>query len=102
METLRCMPGAVNVEVYSVDEAFFEPQRFEDGFKEEDMNELGLKLRHTIEQWTGIKVSVGIANQPRSASKVANHLAKEKNKGNTMRGCARYPIKIEEALQKHR
>lgn len=95
METLRCMLGAVNVEVYSVDEAFLNL----DGFKEEDMNELGLKLRHTIEQWTGIKVSVGIA-PTKVLAKVANHLAK-KNKAATQ--CVVVldtQLKIEEALQK--
>ncbi len=95
METLRCMLGAANVEVYSVDEAFLNL----DGFKDQDMNELGLKLRLTIEQWTGIKVSVGIA-PTKVLSKVANHLAK-KNKAATQ--CVVVldtQQKIEEALQK--
>jgi DNA polymerase V len=74
METLRIMLGAVNVEVYSVDEAFLDLEEF----AEKDLQQVALNIRETVEQWTGIKVSVGVA-PTKVLSKVANHLAK-KNK----------------------
>jgi len=72
METLRMMLGKDNVEVYSVDEAFLDLG----GERENDWEKIGLKIRETVEQWTGIKVSVGIA-PTKVLSKVANHLAKK-------------------------
>ena len=74
METLRILVGAENVEVYSVDEAFLDLDEFAQG----NLEEAGIRIRETVEQWTGIKVSVGIA-PTKVLSKVANHLAK-KNK----------------------
>lgn len=75
METLRIMMGEKNVEVYSVDEAFLELGEFESS---QALYDAALKIRETVEQWTGIKVSVGVA-PTKVLSKVANHLAK-KNK----------------------
>ena len=74
METLRMMLGKDNVEVYSVDEAFLNL----DEFSKKDLQQVGINIRETVEQWTGIKVSVGVA-PTKVLSKVANHLAK-KNK----------------------
>ena len=74
METLRVLVGKENVEVYSVDEAFLNL----DEFGETDLQKAGLKIRETVEEWTGIKVSVGVA-PTKVLSKVANRLAK-KNK----------------------
>ncbi len=74
METLRMLIGKENVEVYSVDEAFLNL----DEFAESDLTAVGLRIRETVEMWTGIKVSIGIA-PTKVLSKVANHLAK-KNK----------------------
>jgi DNA polymerase V len=74
METLRIMLGKENVEVYSVDEAFLNL----DEFAEKDLQQVSLNIRETVELWTGIKVSVGVA-PTKVLSKVANHLAK-KNK----------------------
>jgi DNA polymerase V len=71
METLRMLLGEKNVEVYSVDEAFIDL----DEQQETDWEKIGLHIRETVEQWTGIKVSVGIAST-KVLSKVANHLAK--------------------------
>ncbi len=73
METLRMLVGKENVEVYSVDEAFLNLDEFAKG----DLQEAGLRIRETVEEWTGIKVSVGIA-PTKVLSKVANHLAKKK------------------------
>lgn len=74
METLRIMLGAANVEVYSVDEAFLNL----DEFAQKDLQQVAMNIRETVELWTGIKVSVGVA-PTKVLSKVANHLAK-KNK----------------------
>jgi len=74
METLRIMLGKENVEVYSVDEAFLEL----DEFSQKDLEQVAMNIRETVELWTGIKVSVGVA-PTKVLSKVANHLAK-KNK----------------------
>ncbi len=74
METLRIMLGKENVEVYSVDEAFLNL----DEFAEKDLQQVSMNIRETVELWTGIKVSVGVA-PTKVLSKVANHLAK-KNK----------------------
>ena len=74
METLRIMLGKENVEVYSVDEAFLEL----DEFSQKDLQQVAMNIRETVELWTGIKVSVGVA-PTKVLSKVANHLAK-KNK----------------------
>jgi len=72
METLRHL--CEHVEVYSVDEAFVDM----DGIAEEAMWDYGLYIRNTVEEWTGIPVSVGIA-PTKTLAKVANHIAK-KNK----------------------
>ena len=74
METLRIMLGKENVEVYSVDEAFLDLS----DYAESDLEKAGLAIRETVEQWTGIKVSIGVA-PTKVLCKVANHLAK-KNK----------------------
>lgn len=79
METLRAILGKENVEVYSVDEAFINL----DECAPDSLAELAMHIRKTVEQWTGIKVSVGVA-PTKVLSKVANHLAK-KNKEAT--GC---------------
>lgn len=77
METLRVMLGKENVEVYSVDEAFLSL----DDFAAKDLQQVAMNIRETVEMWTGIKVSVGVA-PTKVLSKVANHLAK-KNKDAT-------------------
>lgn len=74
METLRIILGKDKVEVYSVDEAFLNL----DNYTGSDFEKIGLAIRETVEQWTGIKVSVGVA-PTKVLCKVANHLAK-KNK----------------------
>ncbi len=95
METLRIMLGEEKVEVYSVDECFLDLA----GFEEKDLQQLALDMRQTVEEWTGIKVSIGVAPS-KVLCKVANHLAK-KNKAATQ--CVVVldtPEKITAALQK--
>ncbi len=74
METLTSIVGKENVEVYSVDEAFL---NMED-VPPEQLYETAVEIRKTVEQWTGITVSIGVA-PTKVLSKVANRLAK-KNK----------------------
>lgn len=77
METLRTMLGKKNVEVYSVDEAFLDLNIF----PPEDLPAVAKEIRETVEQWTGIKVSVGVA-PTKVLAKLANRLSK-KNKEQT-------------------
>jgi DNA polymerase V len=59
------------VEVYSVDEAFLDLT----GFRHLDLLDYGQQIRQTVNQWTGIPVSIGIA-PTKTLAKIANHLAK--------------------------
>lgn len=77
METLRVLMGEENVEVYSVDEAFVDLSRFSPG----QLKDIAFDIRETVEQWTGIKVSVGVA-PTKVLAKLANRIAK-KNKQKT-------------------
>ncbi len=77
MATLRALVGERNVEVYSVDEAFLDVNKIDEKY----LAEYALHMRKTVEQWTGISVSVGIA-PTKTLAKIANHIAK-KNKAIT-------------------
>ena len=72
METLRMMLGKKNVEVYSVDEAFVDL----DIFSPEELQAIAKEIRATVEKWTGIKVSVGVA-PTKVLAKLANRLSKK-------------------------
>jgi DNA polymerase V len=72
METLRLMMGEARVEVYSVDEAFIDL----DDLGTEALATLALSIRERVEQWTGIKVSVGVG-PTKTLAKLANRLAKK-------------------------
>jgi DNA polymerase V len=74
MDTLRYIAGEDNVEVYSVDEAFLNLAHIPPHL----LNDIAFELRRTVEQWTGVAVSVGIG-PTKVLSKMANRLAK-KNK----------------------
>ncbi len=77
METLRMIIGKHNVEVYSVDEAFVNLNIFPAA----DLERIAHNMRETVEQWTGIKVSIGVA-PTKVLAKLANRLSK-KNKEQT-------------------
>ena len=95
METLRMMLGKKNVEVYSVDEAFLDLSIF----PPEDLQAVAMEIRQTVEQWTGIKVSVGVA-PTKVLAKLANRLSKkDKHKTNCVM-VLDTEDKIIEALQK--
>jgi len=70
MEILRLLAGEHNVEVYSVDEAFINLGEVK------DVRAICESFKHTIEQWTGVKVSVGAAST-KVLAKMANRLAKK-------------------------
>src|SRR5258705_2903093 len=72
METLRMIIGKKNVEVYSVDEAFVDLSIF----PENELLDIAHKIRAAVEQWTGIKVSVGVA-PTKVLAKLANRLSKK-------------------------
>ncbi len=68
-----------DMEIYSIDEAFLKLE----GLESTQLDELGLKMKKQVQQWTGIPISVGYA-PTKALSKVANHIAKkfpERTKG---------------------
>jgi DNA polymerase V len=77
MDTLRAIIGERRVEVYSVDEAFVDLSMF----PTEELDRIARDMKATVEQWTGIKVSIGVA-PTKVISKLANRLSK-KNKEKT-------------------
>lgn len=66
------------VEVYSIDEAFMNLDGCRAG-SPRDLRELGLAIKEKVRQWTGIPVTVGIA-ETKTLAKLANHLAKRSEK----------------------
>lgn len=63
-----------DVEVYSIDEAFMILDHY--GWGAGQYTDYALALRATMLQWTGIPISIGIANT-KTLAKLANHLAKK-------------------------
>ncbi|MCZ2458718.1 MAG: Y-family DNA polymerase [Chitinophagales bacterium] len=76
MDTLRALAGAHNTEVYSVDEAFLDL----DMIPGNELYDAAKRMKEITEQWTGIKVSIGVA-PTKVLSKVANKLSKKDKKG---------------------
>ena len=74
MDSLRELVGKDKVEVYSVDEAFIDLGTIPD----DQLEFAARSIRETVEEWTGIKVSIGVA-PTKVLAKVANRLSK-KNK----------------------
>lgn len=72
METLRTLMGEENVEVYSVDEAFLELGDHSSA----DLYKVAEDILDTVERWTGIKVSIGVA-PTKVLAKLANRLSKK-------------------------
>lgn len=70
MSTLEQLAPAV--EVYSIDEAFLDLS----GLGQiQDLTAFGARVRHTVQQWIGMTVCVGIAPS-KTLAKLANHAAK--------------------------
>ncbi len=61
-----------DIEIYSIDEAFLNLN----GFKTRDLTNYCTEIRNTVRKWTGIPVSVGIANT-KTLAKLANHISKK-------------------------
>ncbi|GGB08783.1 Y-family DNA polymerase [Puia dinghuensis] len=73
METLRTLAGdRSKVEVYSVDEAFMDLS----DVPEDQLVDHARHIKTTVEQWTGIPVSIGVA-PTKTLAKLANRLAKK-------------------------
>ena len=85
MDTLRTLSHSV--EVYSVDEAFVDLSRIE----EKDIPAYSRHIKKTVEDWTGISVSIGVA-PTKTLAKMANNLAKKDKKAS---GCV-YIVATEE------
>lgn len=64
-----------DVEIYSIDEAFLDLS----GFKKRNLTDYGYSMRSKIRKWTGIPVSVGIA-ETKTLAKIANRIAKKSEK----------------------
>ncbi len=66
------------VEIYSIDEAFINLE----GFSHKDLTDYCRLIRNTVRKWTGIPVSIGIA-ETKTLAKLANRFAKKvsSNKG---------------------
>lgn len=79
METLRMVAGEKNVEVYSVDEAFVDLS----AVPIKELTTEAKKIKKTVEDWTGISVSVGVA-PTKTLAKLANYIAKKDKKAS---GC---------------
>lgn len=75
MDTLKELVGWHRVEVYSVDEAFLDLDRV----SPEKLYSVSRQIKETVEEWTGIKVSIGVA-PTKVLCKVANKLAKKDKK----------------------
>ncbi len=58
------------IEVYSIDEAFLNLSGLGD-----NLTDYGRRIRQTVKQWTGMPVSVGIA-ETKTLAKIANRIAK--------------------------
>jgi DNA polymerase V len=69
METLEQF--CPDSEIYSIDEAFLSLS----GFTSRNFTEYGHTIRATVKRWTGIPVSVGIA-ETKTLAKIANRVAK--------------------------
>ncbi len=68
-----------DIEIYSIDEAFL---KFE-GFSENIIDKKCIEIIETVMKWTGIPVSIGLA-ETKSLAKVANRIAKKgSNKTNS-------------------
>ncbi|RFM29856.1 Y-family DNA polymerase [Deminuibacter soli] len=93
METLRSLLPEGYVEVYSVDEAFLDLSHIEPG----QLQNFAAAVRRTVEQWTGIAVSIGVA-PTKVLAKLANKIAKQHKKETACIMVLDSPEAIEQAL----
>lgn len=71
MNTLKSIAGEDKVEVYSVDESFVDLNHI----PQAQLSEFCMDLKTTIEKWTGIPVSIGVATS-KVLCKAANRVSK--------------------------
>jgi DNA polymerase V len=83
------------IEIYSIDEAFLNLSGFD---RHCSLTEYGRLMRQTVKQWTGIPVSVGIA-ETKVLAKIANRIAKRSAKAGGVLDLTR-PGYREKALEK--
>ncbi|MBO9564496.1 MAG: Y-family DNA polymerase [Niastella sp.] len=95
METLRTLSPMV--EVYSVDEAFLDLSQV----PADELEATALHIRQTVEQWTGISVSIGVA-PTKTLAKLANYLAKKNKEATNCIKVLATPEQIAPALQSTR
>ncbi len=92
MSILKLLTGEERVEVYSVDESFLDLSHI----APELLESFAIHIKATVEQWTGIPVSIGIA-PTKVLSKVANRFSKNNPSGVMLLDSDE---KIKDALQK--
>jgi DNA polymerase V len=95
METLRSLSPMV--EVYSVDEAFMDLSHIPN----HKLEAAALHIRRTVEQWTGISVSVGVA-PTKTLAKLANYLAKKNKEATNCIKVITAPEQLADALRSTR
>lgn len=61
-----------NMEIYSIDECFLNLS----GFEHFNLKEYSLQIKQTVQRWTGIPISIGIA-PTKALAKLANRIAKK-------------------------
>ncbi len=84
------------LEIYSIDEAFLGLT----GFADRDLHAYGRKIRNTIKNWTGIPITIGIA-ETKTLAKVANRFAKKNTEYNGVLDISSYrEHEIDELLKK--
>jgi len=77
-----------DVEIYSIDEAFLELS----GLKRSSLADYGRSIRSTVQAWTGIPVSVGIA-ETKTLAKIANRIAKKSERAHGVLDLTRSPYR---------
>ena len=95
MEVLRNIIGKERVEVYSVDEAFLELDQLDT----EELGKIAFTIRNQVEQWTGIRVSIGVG-PTKTLAKLANRLAKKNKLATNCVMVLSTDSEIEEALRR--
>lgn len=79
MSVLKLLTGENRVEVYSVDESFLDLRHI----LADSLENFAVEIKETVEQWTGIPVSVGIAST-KVLCKIANRFSKKNKQGVTL------------------
>ena len=75
------------IELYSIDEAFLS---LEYKMKYGSLTDFGRRIKETVYKWTGIPLSIGMA-ETKTLAKLANHLAKKSEKAKGVLDLSRSP-----------